>query len=140
MDNQVLHQQADYSVDDLDCPICGNNAVTRFYYETAEEQIDCYNCGYARKFYISNLDEKQNTNDEFDWIPQYVIEEKTGYGAYSIRMLNNPNTEVGSFAEPLSEQYFIDLVEQQKNQIAYAAYTKLVDNKIEQVILINSVE
>lgn len=129
-----------FSFDDIDCPICGNRAITRFFFETAEEQIDCYSCGYTRKFYITNLDSKDDTSQEFEWTPAYSIEEKQGYGAYSVRMLNSDNIEVGSFATEQSEQFFIDTIEQMKDQVAYAKYSKLVDGKIEEVILISTVE
>jgi hypothetical protein len=128
------------TLDDLDCPICGSKAVIRFFYDTAEEQIDCYSCGYLRKFYITNLEDKDNHESEFEWIPEYSIEEKEGFGAYSVRMLNSDNTEVGSFATEQSQQYFLNTVEQLKDQIAYAKYTTFVDGKLEEVIVINTVE
>lgn len=130
----------DFALDDLDCPVCGSRAIVRFFFETAEEHIDCYSCGYMRKFIITNLADKQNQESEFGWIPAYTVEEANGYGAYAIRMLHSDNTEVGSFANEQSEQFFIDSVQQVKDQIAYARYTKLVDGKIQEVILINTVE
>lgn len=130
----------DFTLDDLDCPICGSRAVVRFFFETAEEHIDCYSCGYARKFVITNLADKQNQDSEFGWIPQYAVEESNGFGAYAIRILYSDNTEVGSFANEQSEQYFINSVQQIKDQVAYARYTKLVDGKIQETILINIVE
>lgn len=126
-------------IDDLECPICGNRAIMRQNFETAEEQIDCYSCGYMRKFFITNFSSK-NEVGEFEWLPQYSIEEKEGYGAYAIRMANSENTEVGGFATEQSEEYFIHTVEQMKDQIAYAKYTKFVNGEIEEVILINTVE
>lgn len=129
----------DFIADDLECPVCGNTAVTRHNLDTAEEQIDCYSCGYTRQFVITNLDTKDQAS-EFEWIPKYDIQEQKGFGAYAIRLLNSENTEVGSFATEQSEQYFINSVEQLKDQIAYAKYTKFVDGKLEQVILINTVE
>lgn len=128
------------TLDDLDCPICGSKAVIRFFYDTAEEQIDCYSCGYLRKFYITNLSDKDNQQSEFEWVPDYAIEEQEGFGAYAVRMLNSENTEVGSFATEQSEQFFLNTIEELKNQIAYAKYTKFVDGKLEEVILINTVE
>lgn len=135
-----INLEDSYVLDDLDCPICGSKAVVRFLHETAEEQIDCYSCGYLRRFFITNLSDKDSKEDEFEWIPEYAIEEKHGFGAYSVRMLNSENTEVGSFATEQSEQYFINTVEELRDQIAYAKYTKFVDGNLEEVVLINTVE
>lgn len=137
MSNLEAELVTNYTADDIACPICGQPAINQFFFETGEEYIDCHSCGYTRKFYITNLEQKE-AQSEYDWIPEYKIDEQQGYGAYAVRYFGSSNLECGGFATPESEQYFIDTVEANKSNISYARYTKLVDGKIEQVILINS--
>lgn len=131
--------RGDVTLDDLECPICGERAVVQFWPETAEEQIDCYCCGYTRAFAITNLASKDTQQDGFGWTPQYAFTEHLGFGAYAISMLNSDEVEVGGFATEQSEQHFIDTVESMKDQIAYAHYTKYEGGKVVHVVLINTV-
>ena len=35
-------------IDYIDCPNCGNEAFSDFYYKTGEEYVNCNHCGYRR--------------------------------------------------------------------------------------------
>ena len=128
-----------FTADDIACPICGHPATNQFFLETGEEYIDCHSCGYTRKFFINNLDQK-DVQSEFDWLPDFTIEEYTGYGAYTIRFVGGSGTECGAFATPESEQYFIDNVEANRSNISFAKYTRFIDGVIEEIVVVNSAD
>lgn len=122
-------------LDTIDCPGCGSEAMIDFYYKTGEEFITCQHCGYNRKFYITNWDE-QDKESEFEWVPQFSLEEIHGKGAYQLRGKGAMSTECGSFIEDASEEKFIELVEAQKDLLEHAEYTVYENGEFRNVVLI----
>ena len=80
-------------LDSIDCPDCGLEAMIDIYYKTGEDFITCSHCGYSRKFYIANWDD-QDKESEFEWIPNFVLEEIHGKGANQLidKLENKTNT------------------------------------------------
>ena len=71
-------------IDFLECPRCGSEAHTEFWYKSGEEAIICRECGYTRTSFITNWDE-QGTDG---WIPKFSFEEVEGCGGYKVQNLS----------------------------------------------------
>ena len=110
-------------IDYIDCPVCGHEAITDFYYKSGEEFISCNNCGYCRRFFIENYDDQRDGTAESPWIPKFKLEEVHGHGAYRLRGKGAVATECGSFVSADSEAEFINLVEREKDNLEHASYT-----------------
>jgi ribosomal protein L37E len=120
-------------LDYIDCPKCGSEAYDEFHHKTGEEFISCSHCGYNRKFYISNWDEKDDPemiDTEFEWVPKYGVEEVIGVGAYKIRAKDAIGYQIGSFTDPKGYNEFIEFVENNKDTLAHAEYTKFEDGQL----------
>jgi DNA-directed RNA polymerase subunit RPC12/RpoP len=112
--------------DYIECPKCGNlEAHSELHYDTGEESIMCLDCGYNRRFFITNWDEKEQAQTE--WMPQFKLEETGGHGSYRLRAKRHNAYEVGSFSEPAGIEEFRKLVEERKEEIAHAQFT-VVEN------------
>lgn len=128
-------------VDYMMCPNCNTEegAVVDFNYKTGEEFIHCPNCGYHRRFYITNWDKKEDEemlvdgeSTETPWTPEYEIFEcKEPFGAFDVRYIEGVG-ECGSFIEKENEEEFMeqvqDLIEQ--GVVESATISKYVDGQI----------
>ena len=126
--------------DYIECPKCGNQeAHSEFYYKTGEESIMCLDCGYNRRFFITNWDEKEDPamiEGQTEWIPKFQLEESGGHGSYRLRAKGYNAYEVGSFAEPAGIDEFKQMVDTRKEEIAHAQYTVVTDGTPYTTILI----
>lgn len=125
--------------DHIDCPDCGSEAQNDFHYNSGEEFIMCNQCGYTRKFYIKNL-EDQHKQGEFEWVPDYDLEEIRGCGTYMIRQKNSLAYEWGAFTTPEAEAEIVSLIQGRKEELAHAEYTTFVDGVLTKTILIQEEE
>ncbi len=69
-------------LDYIECPNCGQEAFSDFYYKTGEEYVNCGNCGYHYSATIKDRTKSLNELDEDDF---EIIELKDPYGAYRIK-------------------------------------------------------
>ena len=122
-------------IDYIECPKCGGEAYDEFYYKSGEEFLVCPHCGYNRKFFITNWDDKEKEGEE--WMPKFDLEEFGGIGAYRLRQKGAVGHELGSFTDERGVEEFIKLVEDNKEKIEHAEYTHLVDGKMVTTILIH---
>jgi len=123
--------------DYIDCPVCGHEAITDFYYKSGEEFISCNHCGYCRRFFIENYDDQRDGTAESPWIPKFKLEEIHGHGAYRLRGKGGVATECGSFVQADSEVEFVGLVAREKDNLAHASYTIYKEgHAIKEVVLI----
>lgn len=123
--------------DYIECPKCGNpEAHQEFYYKTGEESIMCLDCGYSRRFHITNWEEKEKAEKPEDWIPQFALEEGGGHGSYRLRAKGYNAYEVGSFTGPEAIDEYKQMVETRKDEIAHAQYTIVEDGTPYTTILI----
>ena len=123
--------------DIISCPVCGSEAHNEVFYKTGEEFIICGECGYNRKFFIANLEDKDKAQEgEFEWIPDFKVEEIFGCGSYKLRGKARAAYECGSFIQEESEGEFLKLVEEQKDMLEHAEYTTYKNNKLTKTILI----
>lgn len=125
-------------VETIDCPFCRseNGAIVDYNYKTGEEFIHCPHCGYHRRFYITNINQKPDLVDDAatmsdeQWLPEYEIFEcSEPYGAFEVQYKEGYN-EIGSFTEPENEEEFLLQVEDLIDEIRVAKISKFVDDKI----------
>ena len=65
-----------------DCPNCGNEATSEFYYQTSEEFITCAYCGYYKAIMIKDCNKRLEEVEDEDW---EIVEIKRPYGAYRLK-------------------------------------------------------
>ena len=78
-------------IDTIECPNCGKEATSDYYYTTGEEIILCLYCGYYKSVTL-----KENTRLEDDDDNWNVVEIKKPYGAYRIKYKDYAIEECGS--------------------------------------------
>ncbi len=115
--------------DYIECVKCGSEAYQELNLDTGEESIMCPHCGYNRKFFITSTENVYQ-------IPIFDIQESGGFGAYKVRHKDCIGHEIGSFTEPASEQEFIKLVEENKQNIDHAEYTTFIEGHLTNIVLI----
>jgi Zn ribbon nucleic-acid-binding protein len=119
-------------IDYIECPYCGQEAHTEYWYKSGEEIINCQHCGYTRKFLITNWDE-QGTDG---WLPKTQIEEVVGCGTYQVKQKGHMHYECGAFTDLQASEEFARIVEQRKDELEYAEYTTFVDGILNRFILV----
>lgn len=112
----------------MTCPHCNteDGAMVDFNYKSGEECIHCLHCGYHRRFYITNFDQKDNEN----WTPEYEIFEcKEPLGAFDVRYKEGFG-ECGTLHEEGNEDELMAEIEKYRDEIESATISKLVDGQI----------
>jgi hypothetical protein len=125
----------DSVVDYIDCPRCDSEAHNEFFYKTGEEHITCIYCGYSRKFYIVNWEDR-GKESEFEWVPEFKLEEVQGCGAYRIRYKSTLAYECSAFASPEARKEFCRLVRERGDELAHAEYHVFEGGVLTKTILI----
>lgn len=133
-------------IDYIECPNCGNEAQSDFYYKTGEEYVMCSSCGYRRSAELrrdkeGELVTKDGTERyEFDNVIMDYKESPNPYGAFRYRFVDNVGTACGTLETENDLTDFITTMELNENgAIEYAAYSRLVDGEIVETILINNI-
>jgi hypothetical protein len=131
-------------VDYIDCPHCGEEAWSDFYYKTGEEYVRCNHCGYYRDAALKRDDGGQLiTKDgsdriEFDNLIMEYNECTNPYGAYRYKFNGNIGTTCGTLINEQSALDFEDMVfSHTEPKITFATISRLVDGEIVEKILIN---
>lgn len=100
-------------ISDIECPNCGQEAYSDFYYKTGEEYVNCQHCGYHYSAtYKRDGDGKLFTKDgtldhSFDNLIMETKELKNPYGAYRLKIYDSPAIECGSLE---SEEDFVKIL------------------------------
>ena len=125
-------------IDYIDCPKCGNESYNEFYYKSGEEYIFCDHCGYTRKFFIDNWDDKDKKQEDAlpEWVPSFKLEEVVGFGCYKIRLKEAVGMEVGTFIQPTATEDFLNTIKSCEYEIAHAEYSTFVDGVVTKHIVI----
>lgn len=76
-----------------DCPNCGNEATSEFYYQTSEEFITCAYCGYYKAIMIKDCNKRLEEVEDEDW---EIVEIKRPYGAYRLKYKDVSVEECGT--------------------------------------------
>ena len=99
-------------IDYIECPHCGGEAFSDFYYKTGEEYVSCQHCGYNYSAtYQRDKEGKFITKDgtdnyEFDNLIMETKELKNPYGAFRIKYIDSIGYHCGSLE---NESDYIDL-------------------------------
>ena len=89
-------------IDYIECPNCGQEAYSDFYYKTGEEYVNCQNCGYHYSATYKRDDDGEfvtqdgTNNYTFDNLIMETKELKNPYGAYRIKYYDAVGYECGS--------------------------------------------
>jgi ribosomal protein L37E len=134
-------------IDYIDCPNCGNEAFSDFYYKTGEEYVSCNCCGYRRSAQLRrNEDGELATKDgteryDFDNVIMDYEESPNPYGAFRYKLVGDVGTHCGTLETEADVTDFITTMELNENgAIESASYSRLVDGEIVETILINNVK
>lgn len=92
-------------MDYIDCPNCGREAFSDYYYKTGEEYVHCSDCGYHYSATIKNRNKPLNKLLVEDW---EIKEVKNPYGAFRLRFEGEVGFSVGTVN---TEQDWIELKE-----------------------------
>lgn len=130
-------------IDYFDCPNCGNEAFSDFYYKTGEEYVNCNHCGYRRTAKLKRNEEgefvtKDGTNRyELDNLIMEYHELKNPYCAYRLKMIGDIGTTCGCCEAEDGFNSVKQAVEQLEG-IEIFSMSRLVDGEIVETILINN--
>ena len=80
-------------IDSIECPNCGQEATSDFYYKTGEEYVNCSECGYHYSATITSRDKRLDELTEEDW---KIIEIKHPYASYRLKYYDSVAFECGS--------------------------------------------
>ena len=118
-------------IDYFDCPVCGNEAFSDFYYKSGEEYVHCSHCGYHRSATIKNRDKALNELTEDDWDYR---EDKNPYGAFRYKFVGDLASMAGTIdgAEHVAEMKE-SLEEMERNdgsKVEFFTISRFIDGKI----------
>ena len=122
-------------IDNIECPNCGTEAHSDFYYKTGEEYVSCNNCGYYSSVTFRRdengdfVTEDGTDNYDFDNLIMEERELKNPYGAYRISQYDSLGYQCGSLE---SEEQLISLKEQVEkiDNIEYFSVSRFIDGQI----------
>jgi transcription elongation factor Elf1 len=110
-------------LDFKECPHCGNEATSDYYYKTDEEYIHCIYCGYYKSITIKD-----------DW---QVIEIDNPFGAYRIKTIGAIGTRCGTIMNEEDYEILKKEVMDDEPQIEYFAISRFINGDIDTKIIIN---
>ncbi len=132
-------------IDYIDCPNCGNEAFSDFYYKTGEEYVGCNHCGYRRSAELKRdeagkLVTKDGTDRyDFDNVIMEYNEIPNPYGAFRYSIVDSIGTNCGTLeTESDADDFRIEMERNENGVIEFAAISRLVDGEIVETILINN--
>ena len=123
-------------IDHIECPNCGQEAFSDFYYKTGEEYVSCQHCGYHYSAEIINRDKTLDELTDDDW---KIKELKNPYGAFRIKYTDSIGYECGSL---VNENDYIDLKTtadlNENGAIEFISVSRYVNDEIIKEILIDN--
>ena len=130
-------------IDYIECPHCGTEAYSDFYYKTGEEYVNCQNCGYHYSATYKRDDNgefvtKDGTNNyTFDNLIMETKELKNPYCAYRIKQYDTVGYECGSLS---NEEEFVTLLANIKEQtnIELFSINRFIDGEIVTIDVIDN--
>jgi len=130
-------------IDYIDCPNCGNEAFSDFYYKSGEEYVMCNQCGYRRSAELKRNEQGElvtidGTNRyDFDNVIMEYAELENPYCAFRLKMVGEIGTQCGSCE---NEDGFDSIKEAVKKMtgVEFFSYSRKVDEGVKETILINN--
>ena len=115
-------------IDYIECPNCGNEAFSDFYYKTGEEYVNCNNCGYHYSATIKNRDKKLTELTEDDW---EIYEIKNPYGSFRVQVKDSVSYACGSLStEQDANDFKADMLSKKGEDVEHVSISRLVDGEI----------
>ena len=130
-------------IDYIECPHCGQEAYSDFYYKTGEEYVNCQNCGYHYSATYKRDDDREfvtedgTNNYTFDNLIMETKELKNPYGAYRINYYDSVASHCGSLE---NETDFVALavnIEKHEN-VELCTVSRFVDGEIKVIHVIDN--
>jgi hypothetical protein len=130
-------------IDHIDCPHCGQEAYSDFYYKTGEEYVNCQHCGYHYSAtYKTDGNGKYVTKDGTDntMFENLIMEEKelkNPYGAYKLKYYDSVGYHCGSLE---NEEGFVGLLAnvREMDSVEYFSISRFVNGVIQNEIVIDN--
>jgi len=122
-------------IDYTECPNCGKEATTDYYYKTGEEYVNCRSCGYHYSRVITNRGKKLNELTDEDW---RIDEVKNPYGAFRYKIENSVAFHCGCLeSEQDANEFRTEILKQQDVVVEYAEISRFVDGDfvVEKIIV-----
>ena len=121
-------------IDYIECPNCGQEAYSDFYYKTGEEYINCNNCGYHYSATIKNRDKRLDELTDDDW---EIIEIKHPYASFRIKMYDSIGYQCGSFT---NENELNELKQEisKHDDVELFTISQLIDGEIVETTIIDN--
>ena len=121
-------------ISDIECPNCGQEAYSDFYYKTGEEYINCNNCGYHYSATIKNRDKRLDELTDDDW---EIIEIKHPYASFRIKMYDSIGYQCGSFT---NENELNELKQEisKRDDVELFTISQLIDGEIVETTIIDN--
>lgn len=113
-------------ISDIECPNCGQDAFSDFYYKSGEEYVNCQHCGYHYSAtYKTDGNGEYVTKDgtdnyTFDNLIMETNEIKNPYGAYRLKYYDSVGYECGSLK---SEEDFVKVLANVREQDNVETFT-----------------
>ena len=132
-------------IDYIDCPNCGKEAFSDFYYKSGEEYLNCNNCGYRKSAELKrDSDGKLITKDgteryDFDNLIMEYHELVNPYCAYRIKMRGEIGTACGACENEDGFNSVKEAVEKMTG-VEFFSFSRKVDEGVRETILINNVK
>ena len=121
-------------LDFKECPHCGNEATSDYYYKTNEEYIHCIYCGYYKSITIKDKTKRLDELEEDDW---QVIEIDNPFGAYRIKTIGAIGTRCGTIMNEEDYEILKKEVMDDEPQIEYFAISRFINGDIDTQIIID---
>jgi len=120
-------------IDYIECPHCGQEATSDFYYKTGEEYINCGNCGYHYSATIINRDKRLDELTDDDW---EIIEVKRPYASYRIK----PYEGIGYMCGTIKDEAELEVLKNSLNLDNIETFTisQLINGEIVETSIIDN--
>jgi hypothetical protein len=114
-------------IDHIDCPHCGEEAWSDFYYKTGEEYTFCNHCGYNKSITIKNRDKKLTELTEDGWD---ISELTNPYGAYRIAIKDALGSHCGCLKSAEEFEELKTVMADDIDKIEQFELSQFIDGKI----------
>ena len=117
-------------LDTINCPKCGNDAQSDFYYKTGEEYTLCQNCGYHKSITIKDRTKRLSEITDADI---QVVEILNPVGAFRIKWKESVAWEIGTITDAEHLKHIESVIEEHKDDIEEASYNKVEDGVVKTI-------
>jgi hypothetical protein len=120
-------------IDYIDCPNCGHEAHSDFYYKTGEEFTNCSHCGFYQYIELHPDVRDLSSIKDSDW---KITECTDPYGAYRIKYIGTVGNMCGTLETAATYDTVYESVMNDKD-VEFASVSRLIDGSIVEEVLID---